>query len=421
MAPARTTWSVAGRALCALLWLAQARARVETPWTDFAHFNLGRWHGRAISIDPVTAAPRSSEKRFTLTHAEAGQPCTYSTSAALLDDDRRSCAFETTFDERADVDLDGSYSNDHAAGCDFAALLSDLADASSAFVIEHSIACSDDERVRLLLLYGAPAADADEDAARALEQPRQALLDVLLLREARQAEGATDAELKLSAGAAPCTLDSLLGEWRGDACVRQPIEEPPAQAAPRGFGARGKAAGGKGLAGGEQTGFGRVAVNIYKASVEYMWDGDTLVGRRLGFAAFNGEELESIVSTGALKATEGQLGTHEAVAFGRGFDPTAPRMLLLPHSCFVLAPSLAVEGASFATEFGVLLEGGESFGMMGFVEGADGGGLSEGGPFGEAGGDPTAARMVRVLRLYKPGRKFASGTTSLCSATRLAD
>lgn len=416
--------AVSRRVVATCLVLGAANGKVETPWTDFASYNLGRWHGRAVSIDPVTAAPRYPEARFTVSHAQADRPLTYITKATLLEGGA-GCEFETTLDERADVDLDGTYSNDHA-GCALSAMLGAAAgaaapaDPASAFVVEHSIAADDDERVRLFLTYGAPAEPA---GAAAAASGAQALLSVLLLREVRQAAEAEGAPPRQPEPRAPCTLYSLLGDWRGDACVRQPAREAPGapEPAPRGFGqgaGRGKARGG----GGSAVGFGQAALNVYKAAVSYMWDGDALVGRRLGFSSFSGEELDAILSTGALQTSEGQFGCHEAVAFARGADPTAPRMLLLPDGCFVLAPSRLAggAGASFATEFGVLLEGGESFGMMGYVDEDEplsaGGSEAEEPDFDAAGGDPTAPRMVRVLRLYDTDRAFVSGTTSLCSA-----
>ena len=235
------------RAPCLLLLASGARAVVETPWTDFTKMNLGQWRGRAVRIDPRTAEPRSAAARFVVAHAEAARPCTYSTRASLLDG-TRSCEFETTFDERADVDLDGSYSNDHPAGCAFTSLFSPGADGASEFVIEHSIAWRDDARLRLLLRYGpseTPATDAEMDDARPAPD---ALLDVLLLDEVRASAGSEAEATAERATAATCTVYSLLGEWRGDACVRQPERAPaePERAPPRGFGAGG-GGGGKAL------------------------------------------------------------------------------------------------------------------------------------------------------------------------------
>jgi hypothetical protein len=96
-------------------------------------------------------------------------------------------------------------------------------------------------------------------------------------------------------------------------------------------------------------------------------------------------------------------------------------MLLLQAGCYVLAPTqLPARLGAFSTEFGAVLEPGESFGLQSFGGEA---GAAEAGP---ADADADAAdgereggggmRLVRIGRLYKGERQFASGTTSFCTA-----
>ena len=85
----------------------------------------------------------------------------------------------------------------------------------------------------------------------------------------------------------------------------------------------------------------------------------------------------------------------------------------------MLAPSRVAPGRPFTTEFGVVLPPGESFGWKGFVTG-DGEASDEerteaAAKAGAGLSDSDTARLVRVQRLYD-GKRFVSGTTSLCSA-----
>jgi hypothetical protein len=179
-----------------------------------------------------------------------------------------------------------------------------------------------------------------------------------------------------------------------------------------------------------ETGFGRVSTNVYKSTVNYVWDGERAVARQLGFTPFGGGPLAPIVTTGKLETHEGRFSSHEVVAFGGAGES---RMLLLPGGCYALAPAELSPGlSSFITEFGAVLEPAESFGLMGFVDDdtnadsassgeedrgdGDAGGAAAPLSLEQAASNPSTLRMVRVMRLYASGRRFVSATTSLCTA-----
>jgi len=333
--------------------------------------------------------------------AVESKACTYRSSAALvgasgaLSEETRK--WETQLTSTADVDIDGSFSVDSQSGGSNA-LASLLLPTPHDFAVELSLALADDERLRCLLLY------ADS-----------ALADVLLLREVK---ADADGGVRVPAPVEACTLISLLGDWRGDACVRQPMPlRPPVRA--KGFSTQSKQVTAE--LSQQETGFGEASINIYKSTVTYIWDGQERVARKLEITSFGGQALEPIVSMGVLSLKSGPAGTEfESVAFSSAGDPTAPRMLLLPEGSFVLAPTRLVGGqAPFTVEFGAVLEGAEGFGLMGFHESGDeSAGAADDAeldPLTAAMGDPTAERMVRVQRLYNTGLSFVSGTTSLCT------
>lgn len=348
--------------------------------TEGFGFNVGTWQGVCHDIDPITAEPSF--------------PCaTYSCRVALFDQSRvvttatvGEIERDETFiiDTATDIDLDGTYSAEHSAGMELVGLLAPDARSSST-VIEHSIATSDSERRRCLLVYEGEGG-----------QTPLVLSRVLLLVETR--EGAAETL------APPCTLTALLGDWVGDASVRRPRAPPPPP--PRGFGggvARKTGDGRPARSAAQQRSEGAGAgTNVYKARLKYAWDGERLVVRRLGVTSFAGDDLDAITSMGRLSSHAGRFGDYDSVSFEMSGDPAAPRMLLLPAGCHVLAPCVLADDGAFSTEFGAMLEAGESFGWKGFVP-------SEAGE-GERGGDdePSVApdatddgapRLVRVQRL----------------------
>ena len=107
---------------------------------------------------------------------------------------------------------------------------------------------------------------------------------------------------------------------------------------------------------------------------------------------------------------------------------------MLPHGCYALVPTQLPPidtgsdggGFAFSTEFGALLEPGESFGWQGF----------QGAPDAVAGAAKASSvlppdavleeealsdgeqvpRLARIQRLYSTEGVFQSGITSLCSA-----
>ena len=397
---------VVGTSLLILPALSPLRAPVPlcsdaapTPWGSFAKFNVDvAWQGTATVIDPNTCEPTLPPVTYDhFVSAEPKKPGAIRTTTTTTSGSGAGGKAEevvvlepSTFD----VDLDGSFSTEHAEGLGlaeqlFAATGKERAVDAPHLVIEHSLAVSDDERRRCLLSY----------AGGALER-------VLLLVERRLSADAVDP-------APPATLYSLLGVWNGDACVRSllpPAAEPRGRAPARGFGAppsRGSAR--RALA--KAVGGTTSKTNVFKARLTYAWDGEELLQRQLQVTSFDGSELDAIRSVGTLRRHSGEWGEYESVDFVG--DSSAPTLLLLPSSCHVLAPlQLPEDGAAFSTEFGAVLEAGESFGWQGFrgvLPGVEEGQEEEGGD-----DDDDAQRLVRIGRLYNEGA-FVSGTTSLCS------
>ena len=86
------------------------------------------------------------------------------------------------------------------------------------------------------------------------------------------------------------------------------------------------------------------------------------------------------------------------------------------------SPGPSSEGASYSTEFGAVLEPGESFGWQGYTSSSLGYTAPTGAdpmadPAEAAGGSSSSSspRLVRIQRLYSRG-SFVSGTTSLFTA-----
>ena len=162
----------------------------------------------------------------------------------------------------ADIDLDGSYSTEHADGLGLASLLLERDDESSAscLVVEHSLAVSDEERRRSLLVYG----DGELEA-------------VILLAECKG--GAPEP-------AAHSTLFSLVGAWSGDSCVRsagaatQAFTQSSGGKNPFGFGGANK--GGKEAKKGASPAIlATRRTNVFKAALTYAWDGAATVHREV--------------------------------------------------------------------------------------------------------------------------------------------
>ena len=378
--------------LCCLLFQRSHALSATSPWSAFTAFNAdAAWRGYAYAVDPATAVPKlpGIEYSHFVALDDSKKAAVRTTTTIGKDASADSKVIESVAFKSMDVDLDGSYSCEHPDGLGLAALLRDNDDAPKARVIEHCLATSDDERRRCLLSYSAE---------------NGMLESVLLLVERKSAE--VDP-------AAHATLFALAGNWRGDACVRAPL--PPSPPA-RGFGKKAptKEDAAKGA-------LGPVRTAVFKARLTYAWDGVTdPVGRQLSVTSF-GEATEDkpIRSSGNRYVAEGDYGEYETVRFaGEGM----PTLLLLPSACHLLAPMQISENAAFTTEFGAVLEPGESFGWRGYQPGDDE--AEEGEEVDDEGllpaiqpeGDADAPRLVRISRLYSGAGKFASGTTSLLSA-----
>jgi len=392
----------------------------ESPWTSYVSFNHGTWHGRASVIDVSSQAMLACDYIHEV--KTTAKPLEVSTKTAC----GGAVALETVvLDSTTDVDLDGSYSASSSfAGASALAILaaaraaagSDTGPSTPAerFLVEHSIAVSETERRRCMLLYDGQAGD--------LEQ-------VIMLFERRSAALPPPP---------PATLDSLVGTWAGDASIRTPKAAafPPTgksrgrPARPRGGGGfggggdGGRGRGGGGGGGGSSTKlFGMWSTNVFKSELRYasraLWDDNVAVSRRLQVTSFSGDELEPIDSTGSFSADF--TAKPAAIRFG---GPGAPALWLLPAASHILAPtkiSTEMGRFPFSSEFGTMIAPGESFGWMGYRagDGDDEVDSTQVVSFdGQAPTDAEASRLARVQRLYDEDRSYVSGTTSLLSACK---
>ena len=366
-----------------------------------------------MTIDPATAEPSLPGVAYEhYVEAEGEAATVVRTKTVLRSDESNDPLLESVrFDASTlDVDLDGSYSAEHASGLGLARVLLGEQGGEDSIVLEHSLAVSDDERRRSLLVYARDTGD---------------LTSVLMLCERKGGEPEP---------AAHATMTALLGRWSGDACSRSAAPAAP----PRARGGLGFGLGGKGGGKGGDKGGGEVSVgvgtaelstrrtNVFKAALTYAWDGGSTLLRQLQVVSFSGESLQAIRSSGTVRTTDGPYGEYEIIELAA--DPHRSVMMLLPAGCHLIAPSRLPrpsEGASdsaFATEFGALIAAGESFGWRGFTAGDDAEEegseddeevVSADGPAGQFQDSP---RLVRIQRLYAGRSAFVSGTTSLLTA-----
>jgi hypothetical protein len=395
--------------LLTFAWHHASAMSSAAPWKSYLAFNANSgWRGYATIIDPATAVPTLPGIEYSHFVAAEEEDASIRTTTTLGSSGPDAKTVETVqfFAGNIDVDLDGSYSCDHANGLGLAALLLD--DATARRVVEHSLAVSDDERRRCLLSYCAETG---------------VLESVLLLVEKK----GSNVDI-----AAHSTLFSLCGTWRGDACSRSPVASKPAKptnsrGSGGGFGAKRRADGpvGADSPSSSPSALGSVRTAVMKQRLTYAWDGERNVARQLCVTGFgSGDAMDAIRSTGTLSTAEGAYGEYESVRFVG--DAALPTLLMLPAACHVIAPlklpaaEAAASEASFQIEFGAVLEPGESFGWRGYmpsddedVEPAEG--ESELPPL-DPEGSSEAQRLVRISRLYSRVGQFASGTTSLCEA-----
>lgn len=387
-------------------------ASADSPWASYKAFNGdGAWRGVATAIDPLTASPLGTAEydHYVACEDDAKQSSIRTTTTTT------SAPSSETQDEvvklsavSTDIDLDGSYSCEHVSGMKLASQLLEAAGAAagsieaaqSGLVVEHSLACSDDERRRCLLAY-----DASHQ-----------LTSVLLLVERRRQPGVDVSDDSSLCGAvAPMTLYTLIGTWSGDACVRSLASAAPASPGSRGQGFGRASSARRAVA--EAVGGTAARTNVFKTRLTYAWDGAEQFARQLAITSFGGEQLDAIRSVGSVVTHQGEWSDHTSVRFVA--DATRPALLLLPSGCHILAPLQLPPlggddsaGGSYTTEFGAVLEPGESFGWQGYQGPETAGGSAE--AMADA-TDTSAPRLVRSQRLYARG-VFVSGTTSLCTA-----
>ena len=298
----------------------------DTPWASFANFNVGRWAGRATGFAvtrPTAGAPEASALLgpVAYTHvvgARRDRPLELALMTSCGPDDR--CQESLTLSGWTDVDVDGSFSDHHARGLPHAQMLiramgregaavEAARDATSPLVIEHSLALSDRERRRCLLIYGGETtedtdrmggavlshvlllletkmgaeADAEAEALAAAEAAMQAVAEAEAV-VARAAEGAAAEGASAAASSeAAALLSPLINEWVGDACVRTPVEAsfPPRKSPRKSPRSPRRSAKGFGKLDGKRSKaeeaeaesatvlFGAVATNVFKGSLSY--------------------------------------------------------------------------------------------------------------------------------------------------------
>ena len=185
---------------------ASARVHAATDdehWVAFSKFNaMVAWTGTATVINPLTAEPSQQVAYEHFVASVPGAPRIIKTTTTTASGTRSEETVNLST-SGLDVDLDGSYSAEHPAGLTLATLFGSADSGTDGIhIFEHSLACSDRERRRLLLSYDTKSG---------------ALRQVLLLVEGRRAAGETALP---PCSAPPSTLFSLLGVWAGDACMR---------------------------------------------------------------------------------------------------------------------------------------------------------------------------------------------------------
>jgi len=394
---------------------------------DPLSFNVAGWRGWCIRVDARSSRPIGKKAGYLHSVAHASSVLELTTWLDEQDGGSSNTPVRDVLSlgEETDMDLDGTFSTEYRDGCAMYELLRDACNPvqlaaesdgasanvaddapTAALVLEHALAVSDTERRRCMLAY-------DQEGA---------LVDVLLMSEARSPDKASVPPSEPPVASAASGVLSLLGTWQGDAVVRRPSKSK----ASKGFGT-GLPRGGKGGRSMQKARGGAVAsklfekdVTVFKSRVEYNCDGEYL-SRTVGITSFKGDDLGEISTIGRVVATSGEWSDHEAVVFDRTGDASEPMLLFLPAGCHVLAPrriaplySDAPGGQpaqSFSTEFAAILEPGESFGWMGYVPGKDGDVT-----IGDESAKSESSRLVRVGRLYSSSDTFVSGTTSLCTA-----
>lgn len=403
------------------------RDAASSPWVALKSFNCGTWHGQCVAYDRTDTRAPPASIAYNHTVCESGTPLEL-TSTTIIQGSDAPVLHPLRFSSTTDVDLDGSFSDEHAGerGLLHARALLEATHGPEAhqgteLVLEHTLAISDTERWRCLLFYGEalpPAVGGDdaEAASPSAAGDSDSVLRQLLLLMERRAVASAKPVPPLSQP----SLDELVGTWVGDACARAPKDAPLPPGAPS-----------------DVQLFGHCSTNVYNARLEYtareLWDGNRAVSRRLHCTSFGGEQMEPIVSSGALAPDPSPAYDVLTINFG-GSDGTA--MVLLPGGAHVVAPTRIGSGRPFATEFSVLLAPGESFGWESYslqealdqgrpptVPVAAGGGISRG-VFPTRDADAVnlgvssgngAPRLARVQRLYSGRETFVSGTTSLLS------
>jgi hypothetical protein len=407
----------------------------SSPWVALKAFNCGTWHGQCVAYDRTDSRVPPASVNYNHTVCESGMPLEL-TSTTVIQGSDAPVLHPLRLSSTTDVDLDGSFSDQHAGerGLLHARALLEATHGAEAhrgakLVLEHTLAISDTERWRCLLVYGEPPTPAmggnEAEAKSASPAPYAAspapvdtgdsVLRQLLLLTERRAVASLNPPLPLSQP----SLDALVGTWVGDACARAPKDAALPPGAPS-----------------DVQFFGHVSTNVYNARLEYasreLWDGNRAVSRRLQFTSFGGEEMEPIVSSGAVMPDQDAADGMLTVNFG-GSDGVS--MFLLPGGAHVMAPTRIGSARPFSTEFSALLAPGESFGWESYAlqeaidqgsppTAAAGGGVSRGvfptldaAAINEAVSPGNGApRLARVQRLYLGRETFVSGTTSLLSA-----
>ena len=147
----------------------------DSPFLALGNFNVGTWRGRCTRVSPTTAEPLGEEIAYVQQVVTEQRNSEQLVLRSITQVDGADAAATDYLwpSSTTDIDLDGTYSAEYSS-LEQAALFGAAAAAAQGqgerevFVVEHSIASSDEERRRCLLVYRAAAA-GEEGAATAGE------------------------------------------------------------------------------------------------------------------------------------------------------------------------------------------------------------------------------------------------------------
>mmetsp|Transcript_46336 Transcript_46336/g.151737 ORF Transcript_46336/g.151737 Transcript_46336/m.151737 type:complete len:196 (+) Transcript_46336:69-656(+) len=130
-----------------------------SPWDALTSFNTGTWRGRALVYDRSDLFSCAPPVDLSFTHTVSESGALELATATQIDSSAAPVLHGQQASASLDVDLDGSFSDEHPDGLLHADALIAAAGGDGGaddgrLVLEHSLAASDGERWRCLLVYG---------------------------------------------------------------------------------------------------------------------------------------------------------------------------------------------------------------------------------------------------------------------------